>query len=327
MADSPLCPDSDREKAGDPIRRRNSLGQIANNHVDLPIGTQFDRLTVIGGERRAGKNYVVTCRCDCGREIEARVDGLTSGKKLQCGDHARRITDAQRAALSERNRTHGMAGIPEYNAWCGIKMRCLNPNNDRFADYGGRGISVCDRWRNSFEAFYADMGPRPSPKHSIDRIDVDGNYEPGNVRWADGSTQTKNRRPFLMSPGAGKKLAPLLPPPEYIAPPQRPQSTHHNATHGMVRSPEYQAWRSMKKRCLDPNHPAYRNYGARGITVHPEWQGNFVAFLADVGMRPSGGYSLDRIDNSKGYAPGNVRWSDRMTQNRNRRPFIIKSAA
>jgi hypothetical protein len=326
MAIPPLCPDSEGEKAGDPILRRNSLGQIVNNHANLPIGTQFDRLTIIGDERRVGKNYVVKCRCNCGRVIETRVDGLTSGKKMQCGDHPRIVSDAQRAGISARNRTHGMARQPEYNAWCGMKRRCYKPKDARFSDYGGRGITVCDRWMDSFENFFADMGPRPSSKHSIDRINVDGNYEPENVRWADGSTQTKNRRPFLMRPGVGKRLAPLPAPPKFIQPALR-LKTGYNSTHGMSGTPEYQAWLSMRKRCLDPKHPAFRNYGGRGIGIFTAWQTDFTAFLDCVGMRPEGGYSLDRIDNTRGYEPGNVRWSDSMTQNRNRRPFIIKSTA
>lgn len=75
-----------------------------------------------------------------------------------------------------------------------MKNRCLNPKSKRYADWGGRGIKVCDRWAQSFEAFYADMGRRPGPKYSLDRIDVNGNYEPSNCRWADAATQRRNRR-------------------------------------------------------------------------------------------------------------------------------------
>jgi hypothetical protein len=78
---------------------------------------------------------------------------------------------------------------PEYQAWCDLKYRCNNPSSVKYGSYGGRGISVCERWRNSFEA-----RPRPSPQHSIDRINVDGNYEPGNCRWATKSEQASNRR-------------------------------------------------------------------------------------------------------------------------------------
>jgi hypothetical protein len=98
----------------------------------------------------------------------------------------------------EQNTTHGHAAsgrTPEYNAWVSLNQRCKNPKNPRWKDYGGRGVTVCARWRDSFEAFLADMGPRPSSEHSIDRINNDGNYEPGNVRWATRAEQYANRRP------------------------------------------------------------------------------------------------------------------------------------
>jgi hypothetical protein len=87
-----------------------------------------------------------------------------------------------------------MRRSPEYRTWMGMKARCGNPNDKRFADYGGRGIRVCDRWLESFEAFLADMGPRPSSRHTIDRIDVDGGYEPGNCRWVAAAAQARNKR-------------------------------------------------------------------------------------------------------------------------------------
>lgn len=94
--------------------------------------------------------------------------------------------------------THGMTighDIPaEYSAWKGMRYRCNNPSNPRYPLYGGRGIRVCDRWDDSFSAFFADIGPKPSPTHSLDRIDVNGDYEPGNVRWASQKTQCRNQR-------------------------------------------------------------------------------------------------------------------------------------
>jgi hypothetical protein len=182
----------------------NELGQFVRRHVDLPVGSVFGRLTVVGDERRARKQYVVTCRCDCGKEIQCRVDGLKTGKKLQCGNHRRVVTDEQRRVSGDRNRTHGRAGTTEYNSWIGMKMRCFNPKNDRYDSYGGRGVTVAPEWIEDFEAFFVHMGPKPSPSHSLDRIDPNGNYEPGNVRWADRSTQNRNRRPFMMYPGRRK---------------------------------------------------------------------------------------------------------------------------
>lgn len=89
---------------------------------------------------------------------------------------------------------HRMKGTPEYKAWQGIKDRCLNPRSKLFPDYGGRGITVCERWRSSFAAFLSDMGPRTSPEHSIDRKDNSGHYGPGNCRWATYEEQNRNRR-------------------------------------------------------------------------------------------------------------------------------------
>src|SRR5262245_10496757 len=92
------------------------------------------------------------------------------------------------------NKTHGMANSPEYQAWNSAKQRCTNPNDGSYSRYGGRGIRMCDEWVNSFEAFYNYIGPRPSSNHSLDRYpNNDGNYEPGNCRWATKSEQAKNR--------------------------------------------------------------------------------------------------------------------------------------
>lgn len=89
--------------------------------------------------------------------------------------------------------TRGGRISPEYRIWRGIKTRCLNPSDHSYPGYGGRGITICDRWRDSFEDFLADVGRRPSPKHSIDRINNDGSYEPGNVRWATPTEQQLNK--------------------------------------------------------------------------------------------------------------------------------------
>jgi hypothetical protein len=90
---------------------------------------------------------------------------------------------------------HGMCYTPEWGAWAGIKQRCFDPKSVSFDDYGGRGITMAPEWRDDFLAFYEHLGPRPSPAYSVDRIDVDGNYEPGNVRWATRSQQAANKRP------------------------------------------------------------------------------------------------------------------------------------
>ena len=96
--------------------------------------------------------------------------------------------------IPHHNATHGCTGTPTYRAWQDMIQRCYNPRRTRYPMYGGRGITVCQRWRESFEAFLKDMGTSPSPRHSIDRIDNNGNYEPGNLRWATAKEQSRNQR-------------------------------------------------------------------------------------------------------------------------------------
>jgi hypothetical protein len=98
---------------------------------------------------------------------------------------------------------HGLVRVPEYNCWRSALSRCRNPRCSEYANYGGRGITVCERWL-SFENFYADMGPRPSTKHGIDRINNDGNYEPANCRWATIRENNNNRRNTIMLFWEGK---------------------------------------------------------------------------------------------------------------------------
>lgn len=160
--------------------------------------TQYDKWTVLDAN---GAKWL--CRCDCGTERSVSKYDLIRGKSKNCGC----VKKAKIAARNRAGATHGKTNTPEFRAWTMMKSRCYDKNQKAYKDWGGRGITVCERWRESFENFLADMGPRPSAKHSIDRYpDNDGNYEPTNCRWATVKEQGRNRRDNHLVTFSGKTL-------------------------------------------------------------------------------------------------------------------------
>lgn len=155
--------------------------KLHHNVKDLS-GTICGRWTVL---TYLGKSYWL-CRCECGTERAVFTGNITDKKSLSCGC----LRDEM---ASKKNRTHGLSKTAEYKVWAGMKRRCQNPNEKAYADYGAKGVTVCQRWHDSFEAFLEDMGKRPSPKHEIDRIENSKGYEPGNCRWATRPEQAQNK--------------------------------------------------------------------------------------------------------------------------------------
>ena len=136
------------------------------------------------------QKMVWNCICDCGNETLARTADLINGHTTSCGCRRRK-------SIIKASTKHGLRHTKTYSKWISMKQRCFNPNNHRFDDYGGRGITVCDEWKNSFEAFYYYVSKLPhfnEAGYSLDRINNDGNYEPDNVRWATATEQANNKR-------------------------------------------------------------------------------------------------------------------------------------
>lgn len=156
--------------------------------LDL-IGRRFCRLVVKATAETEVKSKKTcwNCVCDCGKETIVRTGSLESGNTKSCGC-------LMMERILEAVSTHGMAYTKEYRCWQSIRDRCYNKSFANYKHYGGRGIKVCDRWLESFENFYEDMGDKPSKKHSIDRINNDGNYHPDNCRWATDYEQAINKR-------------------------------------------------------------------------------------------------------------------------------------
>lgn len=189
---------SDRDQTQDVFRKCGNTACVNPDHLvggrkftDL-TGKKFGRLLVQAEVRKPpSKRIYWACLCDCGNTHTVRPDQLVSGEIVSCGCY-------MREAVARRETVHGHARrgshSAEFEAWGALRERCNKPSSPEYKNYGGRGITVCQRWDESFQSFFDDVGRRPSPKHSLDRIDVNGNYEPGNVRWALYETQVNNKR-------------------------------------------------------------------------------------------------------------------------------------
>jgi len=153
--------------------------------IKVDIGQQFGCWVVLEDLGYKGK---YRCRCECGREQNIRVYDLIQGKTTMCRSCSNMMT----------THNYSISNTDEYNSWMHMNQRCSNPNSKDYKNYGGRGITVYPLWQNSFEAFLVYMGPKPSPDYSIERIDVNKGYYPGNVRWATSLEQSRNKRNNVM---------------------------------------------------------------------------------------------------------------------------------
>jgi len=150
-------------------------------------GQTFGRWCVLREAPRRGEKRYLVCVCRCGAIRSVQLGCLKNGSSKSCGCLSRELS-------AKRELKHGAFGLAEFNSWAGMISRCTNKDSPSYSDYGGRGITVSSRWAESFWAFLEDVGRRPSMQHTLGRIDNDGGYEPGNVRWETSYQQARNKR-------------------------------------------------------------------------------------------------------------------------------------
>jgi len=163
------------------------------------VGRVFGRLTVVSevAKREGDPDRRWLCRCECGRDVTTKCRTLVAGHSRSCGCLQREVAAAHIRIVARKNRTHGLSYSPEWNAWSSMRARCGNPSDEAYHWYGGRGITVSQEW-DTFEQFIADMGMRPSPKHSLGRVDNELGYSKENCRWETWTQQQRNRRSSRM---------------------------------------------------------------------------------------------------------------------------------
>ena len=162
----------------------NTTDRVSLNAIDI-TGQKFGRLTATTQLKSSHGKATWVCICDCGATKIVLSESLRRGKTKSCGC-------LRKEAAGKQFTTHGKTGTPEYASWQNMHSRCYNPANKAYWRYGAKGIDVCSRWK-SFEKFLADMGEKPSPEYSIDRIDNSKGYYPDNCRWATATEQVRNR--------------------------------------------------------------------------------------------------------------------------------------
>ena len=173
--------------------------RVADRKLIDMIGQRFGRLVVIeylkgAHVERSGRRISKwKCRCDCGAETSVTRGNLIAGYSSSCGCLKRESPGGRR---THGHSAGGPTPMPEYEVWKGMISRCENPKHNAYHNYGARGIEVCDEWRHDYAAFFAHIGPRPTPLHTVDRIDNNLGYAPGNVRWATRAEQRLNQRPI-----------------------------------------------------------------------------------------------------------------------------------
>lgn len=248
-------------------------------------GKRYGNLTII--KRIEDKPYgkqgrvkaMFLCQCDCGIIKEIDWDSLKRGATISCGCHKNKIA-------GDRFKTHGLSNTPEYVSWKNMKSRCYNKNNISYKNYGGRGITVCDSWLTSFENFYKDMGEKPSPELSLERSNVNGNYECDNCYWATVFIQSNNKtnNVHIEFDGEGKTL--------------REWASSTGISYNVLKRRRLRGW-SIKDLLTKPvKSPKKYTYLNKTLTLH-EWAEELKLEYTTLQSRLYRGWAIERAFKSE----------------------------